>query len=366
MKRTVLLITFCFALCIPFWGQQETAGGQQAEAPSATTKQRHELERWRYDPAAPKTSDTPCELKGLEKINPDDINYGSLLSIWHLGIVQETIRSLTWWAAVIEAIALFITLLYVYYLLAQRDRREIVAGDVLAQVWNSCLYAHTKATEAIDKYNAIVDEGNARHDRSLAAAAAEPTAAQPASATTQANDDASVLVVDKGANAEMQRPPESPLTRQMFEVPVGNSEAKAATNDTTRTAPAVPSRPSAAVFRNAPPTTAVPSKSTDRAPGRGTGYLSPVEICAAQVASKQQTDAPKETSAGSLTQSSKPSAEPASVDESVGTGVSEVARLRQQLEAKNQQINNLRRRIRTMNEKADTAENGSGAESPAQ
>lgn len=71
------------------------APGQPPRAPTS--------DRYRYDPGARvddgeiRTSKESNLERGLKSINKDNINYGGLLAVWRIALVEETIESLYFW-----------------------------------------------------------------------------------------------------------------------------------------------------------------------------------------------------------------------------------------------------------------------------
>ena len=180
MKRAILGFVLVL-VSVSIWAQQPQPLQGPAEVSGAMTGQRHAPERWRYDPAAPRpgtpgAANAGCSA-GLQKINPDDINYGGLLSLWHLAMVQETFENWLWWLQTVTFAGLLLSLGYNYFLVDQRDKRLMISADVLALVWNAYVHSRSKAIGMIKQYNEIVEKHNREYEASLARRAADTTTA---------------------------------------------------------------------------------------------------------------------------------------------------------------------------------------------
>lgn len=179
MKRIVTLTLF-LVLAVAGLRAQEPAvppaptGDQGASQGTASNgsqpvKQHKPLERWRYDPAA-KPGDP--DNRGLKKINPNDINYGGVLAVWRVAMVQETIENIYWWMVLVLLVSQTISLAYIVWLQRQRHHRLFIAGDVLAQVTNLYLDARRRVFKITGEYNELVEKENTQFAQEQAAAEA--------------------------------------------------------------------------------------------------------------------------------------------------------------------------------------------------
>lgn len=127
--------------------------------------------RQNYDPAAGPYAKKPTWNAALDAatghINPDNINYGGLLSQWHLALAQETIANFYFYIVVVESFTLLIICLYTFHLVVERRHRFRIAGGVVTQLYNQYVLARNKAYEAIRAHNALVEDKEDRLDSLL-------------------------------------------------------------------------------------------------------------------------------------------------------------------------------------------------------
>jgi hypothetical protein len=134
--------------------------------PTATqgrTEKASGSERWRYDPAARagdaghKPSDESVIERALKGVNPCNVNYGGLLAEWRIAEVQETIENVYFWALIVLCAGLILSTSYNAWLLHERENREQITGAIIAQLSNAHIYARSKALEAIEAHNKLVE-----------------------------------------------------------------------------------------------------------------------------------------------------------------------------------------------------------------
>ena len=155
----------------------ENINGAQPSADGRRTGRRppppssYDPARQNYDPAAgpyaKKSSWNAALDAATGHINPDNINYGGLLSQWHLAMAQETIGNLYFYIVVVESITLLIIFLYAFHLIVERRHRLQIAGGVVTQLYNQYVLARNKAYEAIRAHNALVEDKEDRLDSLL-------------------------------------------------------------------------------------------------------------------------------------------------------------------------------------------------------
>jgi hypothetical protein len=103
----------------------------------------------------------------LHSINPDDVNYGGLFSIWHLHFVENTLLSALWWGLVGAGTLIIILCLYIFWLNRQRDERYRLTVDIMLQSVNAHRFARFHAHRVIAKYNLLVDGMNAEYESDM-------------------------------------------------------------------------------------------------------------------------------------------------------------------------------------------------------
>ncbi len=118
-------------------------------------------------------SQTPCDThihtvaNTRSLINPDDINYGGLFSIWHLHLVEDTLLSAEWWGLMCCGALVLILCLYIIWLHRQRAERYRITVDMVMQLINAHRFARSQAHKAINKYNALVKSLNADYEEEM-------------------------------------------------------------------------------------------------------------------------------------------------------------------------------------------------------
>ena len=134
--------------------------GQPPRAPTS--------DRYRYDPGARvddgdiRTSKESNLERGLKSINKDNINYGGLLAVWRIALVEETIESLYFWGLLLFCGALILESAYIAWLVHERENRLQITGTMVAELWNLYVFARSKALDAITAHNKLVSEIDAQ------------------------------------------------------------------------------------------------------------------------------------------------------------------------------------------------------------
>ena len=98
----------------------------------------------------------------LDKINPQNKDYGATVEQARIAAFEETVESFYWWSCIVLTLLLMTAVMYIVWLWRQRDLRLRVAGDVVAQLYNSHVAARARAIEAIEKHNQLVRRYNAQ------------------------------------------------------------------------------------------------------------------------------------------------------------------------------------------------------------
>ncbi len=171
MKRFVL---FLLALCMtaftsaqtptPKSPVQETPTAQQTPPNSDKTAAQRD-----YDPLAGRE-----HLRGgiwdnaMNSINPCNIDYGAQVDAWRRMIVDETIANVIFWTAIVVSIALFLAVLYIYWLHHDRARRLEISVNILTQIANAFIDARDHALDAIKRHNHLADDYNTMAEKMAA------------------------------------------------------------------------------------------------------------------------------------------------------------------------------------------------------
>jgi hypothetical protein len=189
-------------------GDQGASQGTASNG-SQPVKQHKPLERWRYDPAA-KPGD--LDNRGLKKINPNDINYGGVLAVWRVAMVQETIENIYWWMVLVLLVSQTISLAYIVWLQRQRRLLLLIAGDVLAQVTNLYLDARRRVFKITGEYNELVEKENAQFAQEQAAAEANNASIDPSTKALRSLSAAQ----QPASSTAIVFPPEKPAAKSTF------------------------------------------------------------------------------------------------------------------------------------------------------
>jgi len=105
--------------------------------------------------------------KVTHAINPNDTNYGGLLSQWHQQLVHDLLLSAEFWCLMISFVAIITLLLYILWLLRQRDQRLRITVDIVHQLTNSRNFARFHNLRVIKIHNDLVERLNDQFEREL-------------------------------------------------------------------------------------------------------------------------------------------------------------------------------------------------------
>jgi len=101
-------------------------------------------------------------------VNPNDTNYGGILSQWHMQLVHDLLLSVEFWGLMCALVAiLLLLLLYVLWLMRQRDQRLAVTVDIVLQLTNSRNFARYHNLRVIKIHNDLVGRLNDQYEREL-------------------------------------------------------------------------------------------------------------------------------------------------------------------------------------------------------
>ncbi len=124
-----------------------------------------ERPRSSYDPAA---TSSPCRQTksgleaAIEKINPQNKDYGRVIDQVRLAAVEQTIEDFYWWSCLALCLILILGCMYVVWLLRERKTRLCISADIVTQLYNSHFAARAKAIEAIEMHNRLARRFNAQ------------------------------------------------------------------------------------------------------------------------------------------------------------------------------------------------------------
>jgi len=126
----------------------------------------------------------------LNRINPDDRDYGATIGVARSNSVERSIDDLYFWSNVATLTLLAgVTSVFLFHLRAA-DKKEVIAASLIAQLWNGRVSDRIEIERRTEQYNSLVDQHNAVVERELMA---KP---QAAPGEDQAADDLKRTVVN--------------------------------------------------------------------------------------------------------------------------------------------------------------------------
>ena len=127
------------------------------------------------DNGAPTIGQKKCDVttrpsaveSATHAVNPSDTNYGGILSRWHMQLVHDLLLSVEFWGLMCALVAILLLLLYVLWLMRQRDQRLRVTVDIVLQLTNSRNFARFHNMRVIKIHNELVERLNDQYEREL-------------------------------------------------------------------------------------------------------------------------------------------------------------------------------------------------------
>jgi hypothetical protein len=114
-------------------------------------------------PQHPATKRSPGFLDyALGKINPSNKDYGNSAADARSEVVGYTIQSLYFWSNVVSLSLLAVTSTALILVLRTQDKREIIAANLISQLWNGRVIDRSEIVRRTGMYNALVETKNAR------------------------------------------------------------------------------------------------------------------------------------------------------------------------------------------------------------
>ena len=133
-----------------------------------------------YDPAAKQQSKSREGFveSALKRINPQNTDYGCQLDEARKLAVDQTIKSVDSWAVLVALGFLVLSFFIVLHQHRERNRREAIAAEFLAQYHNAWVDARAQAADAIHRYNELVHTTNSASEAAFRTPTSETAAAQ--------------------------------------------------------------------------------------------------------------------------------------------------------------------------------------------
>jgi hypothetical protein len=118
-----------------------------------------------YDPGAAglaKSQQQSGVATALQKINPQDKDYGVVIEQGRIAAFEETLDNFYWRSCMVLTVLLMLATMYIVWLWRERELRLRISADIVAQLYNSHVAARAKAIETIEKHNQLVRRYNAQ------------------------------------------------------------------------------------------------------------------------------------------------------------------------------------------------------------
>jgi hypothetical protein len=118
-----------------------------------------------YDPAAQadrKNQQQSGVARALQKVNPQDKDYGAAIEQGRIAALEQTVEDFYWWYCVVSTGVIFLLVMYVVWLWKEREMRLKVSADIVSQLYNSYVTARAKALGAIQAHNDLAKRYNTK------------------------------------------------------------------------------------------------------------------------------------------------------------------------------------------------------------
>jgi hypothetical protein len=146
----------------------------------------------------------------LGKINPGNKDYGSSAADARKEVIANTIQDLYFWSNIVSLTLLVATSATLVFVLRTQDKREIIAANLISQLWNGRVIDRQEIVRRTGMYNALVEAKNA----ALAMKLAPPAEQEPVPATvTSAGSEKPLKKSGVQMRADVSRSPSSQPTR---------------------------------------------------------------------------------------------------------------------------------------------------------
>jgi hypothetical protein len=116
-------------------------------------------------PSAAPSQPTPKRSQGfldyaLGKINPENKDYGDSAADARSALAGDTIQSLYFWSNVLSLSLLAAASTALVLVLRTQDKREIIAANLISQLWNGRVIDRREVVRRTGMYNALVGAKN--------------------------------------------------------------------------------------------------------------------------------------------------------------------------------------------------------------
>ncbi|AXC15419.1 hypothetical protein ACPOL_6175 [Acidisarcina polymorpha] len=140
-------------------------------------------------PAAP-SKPAPKRSQGvldyaLGKINPDNKDYGNSAADARSELVGYTIQNIYFWSNVLSLSLLAATSTALVLILRAQDKREIIAANLISQLWNGRVIDRREIVRRTGMYNTLVETKNAALNQTPSPNREQPSESQAAEQPSQ-------------------------------------------------------------------------------------------------------------------------------------------------------------------------------------
>lgn len=137
-------------------------------------------QRSSYDPAARQSSKQRDSFRdfALKHVNAQNADYGCQLDAARKLAVDKTIKSIDSWTILITVSFLVLSFFMLLHQHKERNRREVISAEFLAQYHNNWVDARNQAEDAIRLYNELVNTTNSAAEALLRSQALDPERAE--------------------------------------------------------------------------------------------------------------------------------------------------------------------------------------------
>jgi len=105
----------------------------------------------------------------LDKVNPEDKDYGTIIESRRNAAVENSIDDLYFWSNVVTLILLCALSAIVLLQWRASDKREVIAASLIVQLWNGRVSDRIEIERRTAQFNQLVEAHNAEVERTLSA-----------------------------------------------------------------------------------------------------------------------------------------------------------------------------------------------------
>jgi hypothetical protein len=158
----------------------------------------------------------------LGKINPGNKDYGTATADARSEVVAYTLQNLYFWSNLVSLTLLAATSTALVLVLRTQDKREIIAAELIAQLWNGRVVDRKEIVRRTAIYNALVEAKNS------ALTSSSPARADVTQEAPEPDAKSAVQPVQKSRVQSKAEAPLSPSsTREIGTLPPGELAEKA-------------------------------------------------------------------------------------------------------------------------------------------